>query len=58
MRTKVSTKMGLPLLKKYGFNATLYVNTGTVGAGDYMTWHQLIDAQRSRYRNRKSLPFT
>ncbi len=37
---------GLPLLEKYGFPATLYVNTETVGAGDYMDWNQLRDAQK------------
>ena len=35
----------LPLLEKYGFGATLYVNTETVGAGDYMNWDQLRVAQ-------------
>lgn len=34
-------KYGLPLLKKYDLPATLFVNTETVGAGDYMDWSQL-----------------
>ena len=37
---------GLPLLKKYGFKATLYVNSETVGAGDYMSWEEITDAQQ------------
>jgi len=32
---------GLPLLRKYGAPATLFINTKTVGGGDYMDWHQL-----------------
>lgn len=32
---------GLPLLKKYQMPATLFINTETVGAGDYMTWQEL-----------------
>lgn len=34
-------KNGWPLLKKYGFTATLYVNTETVGSGDFMTWEEI-----------------
>lgn len=30
-----------PLLKKYNQKATLYVNTETVGAPDYMTWEEI-----------------
>ncbi len=33
----------LPLLKKYDIPATLFINTKTVGGGDYMTWDQLKD---------------
>lgn len=32
---------GLPLLKKYGFPATLFINTETVGGSSYMDWPQL-----------------
>jgi peptidoglycan/xylan/chitin deacetylase (PgdA/CDA1 family) len=32
---------GFPILKKHKITATLYVNTETVGANDYMTWEQL-----------------
>jgi peptidoglycan/xylan/chitin deacetylase (PgdA/CDA1 family) len=32
---------GFPLLKKYGFKATLFVNTATVGGGDYSGWDEL-----------------
>ncbi len=35
---------GLPLLKKYKMSGTLYINTETVGAGDYMNWEQLAAA--------------
>ncbi|HEY9006547.1 MAG TPA: polysaccharide deacetylase family protein [Ohtaekwangia sp.] len=35
---------GLPLLKKYHVPATLFINTKTVGGGDYMSWAQLKDA--------------
>src|SRR6218665_3190947 len=34
-------KNGLPLLKKYNVPATLFINTKTVGAGDYMDWASL-----------------
>jgi peptidoglycan/xylan/chitin deacetylase (PgdA/CDA1 family) len=33
----------LPLLKKYNLGATLFINTKTVGGGDYMTWDELKD---------------
>lgn len=32
---------GLPLLKSYGFSATLFINTETVGSPDYLSWKQL-----------------
>jgi len=32
---------GFPLLKKYEFNATLFINTETVGKGDYLNWDEL-----------------
>lgn len=31
----------LPLLKEFGFPATLFVNTETVGSGSYLNWDQL-----------------
>jgi peptidoglycan/xylan/chitin deacetylase (PgdA/CDA1 family) len=34
---------GLPLLKKYGLPATLFINTSTVGGGDYMNWEELAE---------------
>jgi peptidoglycan/xylan/chitin deacetylase (PgdA/CDA1 family) len=38
---------GLPLLKHYHMPATLFINTGTVGAGDYMSWQQLKEAMHA-----------
>ncbi|MCX2744161.1 polysaccharide deacetylase family protein [Mangrovivirga sp. M17] len=38
---------GLPLLKKYGFSATLYVNTESIGGSDYMSWDQIRKAHKS-----------
>lgn len=38
---------GLPLLKKYGFTATLFVNTETIGGSDYMDWEQIKSAQKA-----------
>lgn len=38
---------GLPLLKKYALPATLFINTKTVGGGDYMNWDQLNEATKS-----------
>ncbi|MDK2842638.1 MAG: poly-beta,6-N-acetyl-D-glucosamine N-deacetylase [Anaerophaga sp.] len=32
---------GIPLLEKYEMKATLYVNTESVGWGDYLSWEQL-----------------
>jgi peptidoglycan/xylan/chitin deacetylase (PgdA/CDA1 family) len=32
---------GLPLLNKYGFKASLFINTESVGYGDYLGWKQL-----------------
>ena len=37
-------KHGLPLLKKYKMPATLFINTKTVGGGDYMDWSELKNA--------------
>ncbi|WP_323756054.1 polysaccharide deacetylase family protein [Roseivirga sp.] len=38
---------GLPLLKKYGFKATLFVNTASIGYADYMTWSEIAEAQKA-----------
>ena len=38
---------GLPLLKKYGFPATLFINTETVGGASYMDWKQLKSASEA-----------
>jgi len=35
---------GLPLLIKYNLPATLFINTETVGGGDYMNWKELKEA--------------
>jgi peptidoglycan/xylan/chitin deacetylase (PgdA/CDA1 family) len=32
---------GWPLLKLYGYPATLFVTTNTVGGGDYLSWQEL-----------------
>ena len=36
----------LPLLKKFGFPATLFVNTETVGGNDYMGWNEIKEVQK------------
>lgn len=38
---------GLPLLKKYKLPATLFINTETVGASDFMTWEQLSETMNA-----------
>lgn len=40
-------KNGFPLLKKYNFPATLFINTETVGGGDYMNWAELKEVTSS-----------
>lgn len=32
---------GLPLLKSYGFTATIFVNTASIGNPDYLDWEEL-----------------
>jgi peptidoglycan/xylan/chitin deacetylase (PgdA/CDA1 family) len=32
---------GFPLLKEFGFRATLFVNTETIGNSDYLNWEEL-----------------
>ncbi len=39
---------GLPLLKKYDYPATLFINTETVGSGDYMNWETIKKAKEQR----------
>lgn len=39
---------GLPLLKKYNVPATLFINTKTVGGGDYMSWAQLEESMKNK----------
>jgi peptidoglycan/xylan/chitin deacetylase (PgdA/CDA1 family) len=38
---------GWPLLKKYDFPATLFVNTETVGAGDFMGWQEIREVKEA-----------
>lgn len=38
---------GLPLLKKFSVPATLFINTKTVGGGDYMDWAALKEAMKN-----------
>jgi len=38
---------GLPLLKKYGMTGTLFINSKSVGAPDYMDWEQLKEVQEA-----------
>lgn len=33
---------GWPVLKEFGYQATLFVNTETVGSGDYLDWNELV----------------
>nr|WP_321409737.1 polysaccharide deacetylase family protein [uncultured Carboxylicivirga sp.] len=37
---------GLPILKKYGMKSTIYVNTESVGWGDYLSWDELKSIQK------------
>lgn len=36
-------KNGMPLLRQYGFRATLFVNTANVGNSGYINWQELRD---------------
>jgi peptidoglycan/xylan/chitin deacetylase (PgdA/CDA1 family) len=36
----------MPILRKYGFAATLFINPGSIGGSDYMTWQQLAEVQQ------------
>jgi peptidoglycan/xylan/chitin deacetylase (PgdA/CDA1 family) len=37
---------GMPLLRKYGFPATLFVSSDSVGGKDFMSWSELRQLQR------------
>jgi peptidoglycan/xylan/chitin deacetylase (PgdA/CDA1 family) len=37
---------GLPLLEEFGYPATLFVNTENIGNKDYLSWQEILDAQR------------
>jgi peptidoglycan/xylan/chitin deacetylase (PgdA/CDA1 family) len=37
---------GWPLLKQYGYPATLFVSTDTVGGSDFMSWQDLLKLQK------------
>lgn len=39
---------GLPLLRRYKMPATLFINTGSVGSGDYMSWDQLQEVHEAK----------
>lgn len=39
-------KNGLPLLQKYNFPATLFINTETIGGADYMDWEAIKNTQK------------
>jgi peptidoglycan/xylan/chitin deacetylase (PgdA/CDA1 family) len=32
---------GLPILQEYGYKATLFINTETIGVGNYLSWEDL-----------------
>lgn len=38
---------GWPLLKKYGFHATVFIQTETVGGGDFMSWSQINEIEKA-----------
>lgn len=40
-------KNGWPLLKKYGFTATNFIQTETVGGNDFMDWQQIKEIQKA-----------
>jgi len=37
---------GLPLLKKYGYPATLFINTETIGGDSYMSWGEIRESMK------------
>lgn len=38
-------RVAVPLLRKYGFNAIIFVITDNIGKSGYLTWQQMKDAQ-------------
>lgn len=38
---------GWPLLKEYGFKATIFIQTETVGGGDFMNWSQIREIEKA-----------
>jgi peptidoglycan/xylan/chitin deacetylase (PgdA/CDA1 family) len=36
---------GLPVLEEFGYPATLFINTNTVGGSDFMSWKEINDAR-------------
>ena len=38
---------GLPLLNKFGFKATLFINSESVGGGDFMDWNELRQVNKA-----------
>lgn len=38
---------GWPLLKKYNFHASIFIQTETVGGGDFMSWNQIREIQKA-----------
>jgi peptidoglycan/xylan/chitin deacetylase (PgdA/CDA1 family) len=36
---------GLPILEQFGYPATLFINTNSVGGSDFMTWEEIDDAR-------------
>jgi len=38
---------GWPLLKQYGFPATLFVSTDSVGGNDFLSWHELVELRKA-----------
>ena len=40
-------RVALPLLRKYGFPATLFVYSDFIGAGDALSWNQLAELKAS-----------
>ncbi len=38
---------GWPLLKKYGYNATIFIQCQTAGGGDFMSWDQIKEIQEA-----------
>jgi len=37
---------GMPLLRKYGFKATMFINTNQVGYPDFLTWEEILSLKK------------